>query len=65
MNTEPMKPEVFFRLWNNNHKSVFYKCNSCKKKVDILEMRRHAESHDTTLRFSEWQTILDLYSIDF
>jgi DNA-directed RNA polymerase subunit RPC12/RpoP len=57
--------EVFLKSSSNNYKSVFYKCNACKKKVDITELQKHAEIHNPVFRFLEWNKILNLYTLNF
>jgi len=65
MNLNTSTPEVFFRSDNNKSKSVFYRCNACKKKVDISKLRDHAEEHNSSLKLLEWSKVLKLYSLDF
>lgn len=65
MNFSPVTSEVFSKSNKNNYKSVFYKCNACQKKVDITELKNHAENHNTAFKFFEWHKILSLYTLDF
>lgn len=65
MNFNPMGTDMFFKSNNNNLKSVFYKCNACKKTVDITELRNHAENHNVVFKFFEWNKVLKLFSLDF
>lgn len=64
MNLNTSGPEVNFTWNNNNSKSVFYKCNSCKRKVDISKLREHAVEHNSSLKLLVWSKILKLYSLD-
>ena len=65
MNFNSMTPQAFLKSNTNNLKSVFYKCNACKRTVDITELRNHAENHNVAFKFFEWHRILELFSLDF